>query len=126
MVVRIMLTCMWGVLLWSNNAFSSQTTEELNGIWINDDATRKVEFYQEKGKYFGKMVWVAEDSDARAKPGDIVFKNLVWDNDHYTGMVVTPKRGDLDCTLSWEGTDKIKIVVSKGFISRTLYWTRAV
>jgi uncharacterized protein (DUF2147 family) len=111
----------WLLLAVTVNGFS-QTPEKLTGTWVNAQNTRKTEFYAEGGKYFGKLVWVADDS--KAKAGDIIVKDLVWDGKVFTGTIVTPAMGEMSCKLSFQSDDKITITGSKGFASKSVYWTR--
>ncbi|MBL0745889.1 DUF2147 domain-containing protein [Chryseolinea lacunae] len=100
----------------------SQVPEKLKGIWTNEQGTRKTDFYEVEGKYFGKLVWVSDDS--KLKAGDLLFKELVWNGKKFHGTAVTPARGDLSCVISFEGDDKLKITASKGGMSKSVYWTR--
>lgn len=100
----------------------AQTPEKLTGTWTNAQNTRKVEFYAEGGKYYGKLISTTDD--AKAKPGDILFKDLVWKGSSFKGNIATPAHGDVSCTLVFEGDDKIQITGSKYFKSKSVYWTR--
>jgi len=100
----------------------SQTPEKLQGIWMNEQSTRKAELYKQEGKFNGKIVWVAEGEE-KVKPGDIIFKDMKWDGKKFKGLAVTPLQGELPCTISFENDKKIKITVSKGFMSRSVYWS---
>lgn len=101
----------------------SQTPEKLDGTWMNEQNTRKAELYKQETKYTGKIVWLAEGED-KLETGDIIFKALVWDGKKFKGLAITPKQGDLPCTISFESENKIKITVSKGSMSHTVYWSR--
>ena len=101
----------------------SQTPEKLQGTWMNEQSTRKAELYKQGSKYSGKIVWIAEGEE-KVKPGDIIFKDLVWDGKVFKGLAATPKQGNLPCIISFEHDKKIKITVSKGIMSRSVYWSR--
>lgn len=101
----------------------SQTPEKLDGTWMNEKGTRKGEFYLQESKYTGKIVWVDENEE-KLSVGDIIFKELAWDGKKFKGLAVTPKQGNVPCTIVFEGENKIKITVSKGGMSRSVYWSR--
>jgi hypothetical protein len=100
----------------------AQTAEDLGGVWMNEQRSRKAEFYIKDGAYFGRLVYVADG--AKGQVGDIVFKDLKWKNSRFDGIVLTP-RGEIPCFVSFEGKDRIKIVAKKSLMSKTVYWSRA-
>lgn len=107
-------------MLMQLNAFA-QTETGLQGTWMNEPGTRKADFYPEAGAWFGKLIWVADDS--KVKAGDTLFKDLTWNGKHFTGKAMTP-RGTVNCTVEFVGTDKIRITASKGGMSKAVFWTR--
>lgn len=114
MLVVLML---WGM----TQVVFAQSETSLESTWINEAQSRKVEFYQEGKAWFGKLIWVQGDS--KAKTGDILFRDLVWDGRQFSGKAMTP-RGILNCRLSFEGEDKIKINATKAGMSKAVYWSR--
>lgn len=101
----------------------AQTPDKLAGIWVNAQGTRQAELYRQESLYRGKITWVSADEE-KVKVGDIIFKDLKWDGKRFTGVAVTPMQGDVPCTIQFENDRKIKITVSKGFMSRSVYWSR--
>lgn len=100
----------------------SQNADQLQGLWLNEQQTRKAEFTKQGSEYFAKVVWVSDSND-KIKAGDVIFKNLKWSEDRFTGYAQTPQ-GEASCTITFVSESKIKIVVSKGFMSRTILWSR--
>lgn len=100
----------------------SQSEENLLGVWSNSQNTRKVEFYHLDDLYFGKVVWLSDDS--KLKVGDVLFKNLKWNGRQFNGKVATSSRGDISCAISFTTKDQVKISGSMGVISKTAYWRR--
>ncbi|MCI0751005.1 MAG: DUF2147 domain-containing protein [Flammeovirgaceae bacterium] len=111
------------ILLISAMTSFSQAPEQLQGFWINEQGNRKSEFYKVENAYFGKIIWTAPNTE-KPTVGDIVFKNLKWNGREFKGYAATPKQGDISCTISFKSDSEIIIVISKGFISRTVEWTR--
>lgn len=96
--------------------------KKLTGTWQNAKATRSVTFYTENEKFFGKIVTVAAGEE-ESKPGDILFRDLSWNRDHFEGKAVTPK-GEVSCSISFKTYDQLEITFTKGLMSRTVKWTR--
>lgn len=99
----------------------AQAEPSLEGTWVNEASTRKAEFYSQGGAWFGKIIWVKDDS--KVKVGDILFQDLTWDGGQFKGRALTP-RGAVNCVLILDGNDKIQITASRGGMSRSVYWTR--
>lgn len=111
-------------LIISMIAKGQDSNKQLDGIWVNNNQNRKVEFVKEGNVYTGKVVWVAEGEN-KVKVGDVLFKNVTSDGKRYKGTAVTPAQGDVPCTMSFEkSTDVVKITASKGPMSRSVYWSR--
>ncbi len=98
-----------------------QMSEPLQGLWVNEPGTRKVEFYSEGGKWYGKLIWVAEGTKGRE--GEIIFKDLVRRGKRLEGKLVAP-RGTASCTILFKDDDNIEITGSKGGMSKSVYWKR--
>ncbi|MEW7290284.1 DUF2147 domain-containing protein [Aquimarina sp. 2304DJ70-9] len=54
----------------------------------------------------------------------VILENITFDNKKWTGTLIKPKDGKkMTCELILEGRE-LKIKVSKGFVSKTLTWTK--
>lgn len=112
------------MLMCSAVAAFSQTADDLPGKWKNAQATRVAEFYKDGDHYTGKLVSVS-GSEEKGKAGDIIFKDLKWDGSKFTGLTVTPRQGDVPCTIMFDGDKKVvKISITRGVMSGTVYWSR--
>jgi uncharacterized protein (DUF2147 family) len=119
-IAAILLVCM--LLACSAIVGLAQTPERIEGIWTNTQGTRQAKFYKEGNLYMAKLTETAAD-DSKVKTGDLIFKNLKWDGKKFNGLASTPK-GEMPCTIYFENEQKIKITASKGFMSRSVYWSR--
>lgn len=117
----LMIVLVIGWLITIQHDCAAQTESSLQGTWINEPGTRKADFYREGNAWFGKLTW-AEDG-SKVKAGDIIFRDLIWNENGFNGKAVTP-RGKALCTILFEGNDKVKITGSKGGMSKSVYWTR--
>jgi uncharacterized protein (DUF2147 family) len=121
--------------------------DDILGIWLNEDQDGKVQIYNEKGKYSGKLVWLKNpldektgkpkldkensDSELKKRPlkgvvlmNGFEFKgNGEWEN----GKIYDPKNGKTySCYLKLESPERLKVRGYIGFswVGRTTYWTR--
>lgn len=122
--------------------------DDIIGVWLNEEATGKIQIYKEKDKYFGKLVWLREPIDkATGLPksdkenpnpslqsapviGLVNLKDFTFDGkeEWSGGTIYDPKNGKTyKCFIRFENQNKLKI---RGFIGismlgRNTYWTRS-
>ncbi len=120
----------------------------ISGIWYNTEKTGKIEIYQIKNIFYGKIVWLKEpiseitgknkvdennpDESKRTKPiiGLVVLKNFTHDGDNsYTGgTIYDPENGKTyKCKMKLKDTNNLDV---RGYIGipalgRTEKWTRS-
>ena len=115
---------------------------DIEGLWLNDDASTVINIYEEDGTYYGRiheiLKFPEEDtkdlSAAQKEKGkkkmqgrliltDLSYKNGEWVN----GRILNPKDGSTraKCTLSL-GDDQqlLNIKVKRGLLSATKNWSR--
>jgi len=113
----------------------------LEGRWVTYDPDTKkkdgiVEVFKKDGKFFGKLVWLA-NADQKDEKGDggpllgrLLLKGFSWDDDddYEDGKIYNPRDGkDYSCKLEVkENGRKLKV---RGFVGismfgKTEYWTR--
>ncbi|MEM6893212.1 MAG: DUF2147 domain-containing protein [Bacteroidota bacterium] len=115
---------------------------DIEGLWLNDDASTVINISEEDGMYYGRIHEIlkfpeedAKDfSAAQLEKGkkkmkgrliltDLSFKNGEWVN----GRILNPKDGSTraKCTLSLEDDQQLlNIKVKRGLLSATKNWTR--
>ncbi len=135
-------------LFFSGNLIAQDyKTDDILGIWFNEEKDAKVEIYKENGKYFGKVVWLNEpnepatglpklddenkDESLRNRPvmGLLLVKDFVFDGDDEweDGEIYDPKNGSTySCYMQLETMNKLKVrgYIGISLIGRTTYWTR--
>jgi uncharacterized protein (DUF2147 family) len=136
------------LLLASSTLVKAQNSKIL-GVWWNEEKTSRIEVYEDKGKIFGKIVWLKTDSDpdgkaprtdynnpdaklkARKLVGVITLKNLTWDasdSEWTDGEIYDPKTGKTySCyaELQKDGTLFLKgYVLGMPFLGKSTVWTR--
>jgi uncharacterized protein (DUF2147 family) len=127
----------------SGQAFNS---DDILGVWLNEDKDAHVEVYKEGDKYFGKIVWLKFPNDeVTGKPkvddenpdeslqnepvlGLVLLKDFVFDEDEWdSGTIYDPKNGKTyDCYMVLKDKDNLKIrgYIGISLLGRTTYWTR--
>ncbi len=92
----------------------SQTADAILGEWFAPDKDGKFLFYKDKGKYYGKLIWIKETKDEqgnlkvdkknpdpakRNNPmvGTVIFSDFKWDSEELKwvdGKVYDARSGD--------------------------------
>jgi uncharacterized protein (DUF2147 family) len=143
MTRRLIGLVLGGVLAWS----VAVADEAPLGRWKSvDDKTGKVEseveVYQDSGKLFGKIVGLAEPTDANGKPkrctkcvegdkdkpivGLVIIKGLSPSGDRYKGGTITdPADGKVYKAEVWTENGKLKVRGYLGMFYKTQTWVRA-
>lgn len=116
-------------------SLAAQAAEGITGYWTNiDDETKEaksvVQIYEYQGKYYGRVVKLLKDKNAKAKiPGNpaVLGLDIIWDleqdGDTYSGgEVLDPTKGKVyGCEIWREG--KNLIVRGKiAFLGRNQTW----
>ncbi len=125
-------------------------SDDILGIWLNEDKDAHVNIYIENDKYYGKIVWLKDpideetgkpklddennDESLRDRPvmGLLLLRDFEFDGDDEweDGKVYDPKNGkDYSCYMEFPDEDdknKLKVRGYIGFslLGRTTYWTR--
>ena len=133
----------------SANILFAQNSEDILGVWLNEEADAQIEVFKENDKYFGKIVWLKnakhengdwmldiknpdEELRSRRKLGMTIMQNLVWDNrdkEWNDGKIYDAREGD---TYSlYAKTNGMDILNLRGYIGFSLFgkttsWTRSI
>ena len=125
-------------------------SDDILGIWLNEDKDAHVNIYKENDMFYGKIVWLDEpideetgkpklddennDESLRDRPvmGLLLLRDFEFDGDDEweDGKVYDPKNGkDYSCYMEFPDEDdknKLKVRGYIGFslLGRTTYWTR--
>lgn len=104
----------------------AQTKPNIIGRWVaKDDSYIEMEVYLGPNHlYYTKIV---ADEKKGEDVGKIMIKNIIYNSktNSYNGIMNPPDANlELSVTLSLENSDKLKILIKKLFISRTIYFTR--
>lgn len=123
--------------------------DQIEGVWWNEEKTSRVEVYQSNGKYYGKIVYLKDDTNPdgssprtdynnpdeskknRKLIGTLILKNLVWDEDDNEwddGEIYDPKSGKTySCYAVLQKDGKLFLkgyVLGMPFLGRSTLWTR--
>jgi len=137
---------------------AAQDGDEILGLWATDPegggGEAHVEVYKEDGKYYGKIIWLAEpvyppddpkgtpgekktdlnnpDPDLQDKPvvGLLITKDFVYKGKGlwHKGSIYDPDNGKTyKCKIKFGDNEKVLKVrgyIGVSLIGRTTYWTR--
>jgi len=152
MIMRnILKTAAVLLLLFSSSLKGSaqnHKADDIIGVWLNQEATGKIQIFKEGGKYFGKIVWLRvthdsvtglprtdkENPDVKLKSvpliGLVNMKDFVFDgkNEWSGGTIYDTKNGKTyKCYVKFESQTRLKIrgYIGISLIGRTTIWTKS-
>lgn len=96
--------------------------DDIVGVWLNPDGTKKMQIYREQEHYTGKIIWLSQPSD-KVKVNDVVLKNLVYNDSRWKGELNSGGK-TYKVTLTLKDGSTLSITASMGFISKTKEWKR--
>ena len=124
-------------------SFSAVKPDAIIGVWMTEIEDAKIEIYRSSGKYYGKVVWMAEPNDEDGKPQvdkynpdpkkqsrpvfnmDILI-GLVYDNDgEWDGIIYDPKDGESYTCKVWISGSNLMVRGYSGWLYKTKTWTKA-
>ena len=113
----------------------SQAAEGITGYWttIDDetgDAKSVVQIYEHQGKYYGRVVELIQDKNAKAKiPGSpsVLGLDIIWDlekdgNTYSGGEVLDPTKGKVYGCEIWRDGKKLIVRGKIAFLGRNQTW----
>jgi len=136
------------ITITGNSMFAQEyKSDDVTGIWLNEDKDGHVKIYKENGKYYGKLIWLKNpideetgkpkldkhnpDDELKKRPtkGIILLTDFNYEGDGVweDGDIYDPKSGKTySCYMKLETMDKMKVRGFIGFslIGKTTYWTR--
>jgi len=109
---KLLLTlalCVFSVM-----TYAQKSTDNFSGKWKTDKGDL-IEITKNGNSFTGTA----------GEKKKIVMENLHFANGKWTATMIKPKDGEkVDATLTLTG-NKINILVKKGFLSKTIIWTKA-
>lgn len=130
------------------SALMAGNPDQIIGYWLTSEGNSQIEIYKERGKYYGKIVWLEEpyNDDGNIKkdkenPDDVlknrplrglkILKDFEYDkgdNEWDDGKIYDPEVGKTyDCYMWFDDDpDKLKVKGYIGFsvIGRSSTWKR--
>lgn len=122
-------------------------SDDILGVWLNEDEDAHIEVYKDGDLYFGKIIWLKfpideetgkpkldkhnPDPELQKRPslGIKLLTDFEWDGDNEwdEGDIYDPKSGKTySCYIIMKEYDLLKIrgYIGISLIGRTTYWTR--
>ena len=110
----------------NSNLVVSDDAEKIVGIWFTDDKTSKIQIYKNESKYFGKIIWLANNESKevlKVKPqvGYQIFRKFTFEGKNVWsgGQVSDPRSG---MTVSGKMTLKDKNTLNvRGYLGAPMF-----
>ncbi len=135
------------LFLFNSFLFSGSTAnggDEVLGVWLTDDGRAKIQVYKDKGRYFGKIVWLKAPNGKDGKPvrdvnnpkdefkkrpvlGINLVKNFRFKNGKWEGgEIYDPDNGKTySCHMKLKkGKLEVRGYIGVSLFGRTVVWTR--
>lgn len=127
---HILMTAIFGLC-----SIAAQAAEGITGYWTTiDDETKEaksvVQIYEYQGKYYGRVVKLLKDQNAKAKiPGNpsVLGLDIIWDleqdGDTYSGgEVLDPTKGKVYGCEVWREGKNLIVRGKIAFLGRNQTW----
>lgn len=117
--------------------------DDVLGIYLTEIKDAKIQVYKKNGKFYGKVVWMADPIDENGNPQTDkenpievlqkrpilnmdILSNLSFDDDEWSGgTIYDPKTGDsYDCKI-WLVGNTLKVRGYLGWLFDTKTWTKS-
>ena len=130
-----------------NNFLFSQNSNDIIGIWLNEEKDAKIEIYKSENLFFGKLIWLKEPKDINGKfktdknnpnknlrneklLGLKILSNLMWNNkekEWINGSIYNARDGKTYQVFANLSEKKLKLRGYIGFslFGKTTIWTKS-
>ena len=130
-----------------NNFLLSQNSNDIIGIWLNEEKDAKIEIYKSENLFFGKLIWLKEPKDINGKfktdknnpnknlrneklLGLKILSNLMWNNkekEWINGSIYNARDGKTYQVFANLSEKKLKLRGYIGFslFGKTTIWTKS-
>ena len=130
-----------------NNFLLSQNSNDIIGIWLNEEKDAKIEIYKSENLFFGKMIWLKEPKDINGEfktdknnpnknlrnkklLGLKILSNLMWNDkekEWIKGSIYNARDGKTYNLFANLSEEKLKLRGYVGFslFGKTTIWTKS-
>ena len=130
-----------------NNFLFSQNSNDIIGIWLNEEKDAKIEIYKSENLFFGKMIWLKEPKDINGEfktdknnpnknlrnkklLGLKILSNLIWNHkekEWINGSIYNARDGKTYKLFANLSEEKLKLRGYIGFslFGKTTIWTKS-
>lgn len=94
----------------------NRSADLILGRWFFPARESTVEVYQERGRYFGRIIAVGEAYKAKIPENQLLFTNLVYNGKEWSGgKLIHPSTGtSYDVAIQLENPQTLNVTVYKG------------
>ncbi len=95
---------------------------DITGTWNTGDQNTHVKIENQEEVLTGKII---SSDNPKAKPGSLLIKEVKLKRGKWKGQLYAPKKEEwYDAEFTKKG-NKLEIVISVGFMSKTVEWTKS-
>ncbi len=135
-------TLLFTLLLLPFIGISQTGSTAVLGTWLTEIEDAKVEIYQKQGKFYGRVVWIAEPNDEDGNPkidennpneklnkrpimGIDILTDFTYDDGEWSGgFIYDPKDGEVYECKFWLEDGDLKVRGYLGWLFDTKTWTK--
>jgi uncharacterized protein (DUF2147 family) len=94
---------------------------DIRGTWNTGEQHTLVEIVKEGEAYAGKVI---SSSNDKLKPGTLLIKDVKLKKNKWKGQMYAPKKGEWYNAEFTNKGNTLEIVLSVGFMRKTVEWTK--
>lgn len=107
------------------SSFQAPNPDAILGTWKEKDGTKTIEIYKVKNSYFGKITENLSEDENKIKPGTVIMKDFVYEDEEWKGTIEIPSRElTLKGKITLENQNELKAVATIVFIGKSKTWLR--
>ncbi len=113
------------LLLTAFSAFQPSEADAILGKWKEKGGTKTIKIYKVENSYFGKLTENLSKDENKLKPGTVIMKDFIFDDDEWRGSIEVPTRDlKLKGKIILENENQIRSIASVAFIGKSKTWVR--
>ncbi len=107
------------------SSFSENQADAILGTWKEKDGTKTIKIYKVETSYFGKITENLSKEENKIKPGTVIMKDFVYDDEEWKGTIEIPSRDlSLKGKIKMESPDEFTATATIVFIGKSKTWVR--
>ena len=102
------------------SSFSTNQADSILGTWKEKDGTKTIKIYKVESSYFGKITENLSDDENKLKPGTVIMKDFVYDDEEWKGTIEIPTRDlSLKAKIKMDNADEFTATATIIFVGKS-------